>query len=36
MPLFLKYQINAAKKILQNVPVMPYEYMLLQYAKWAD
>ena len=36
MPLFLKYQINAAKKNLQNVPVMPYEYMLLQYAKWAD
>ncbi|MGD8564388.1 MAG: ABC transporter substrate-binding protein, partial [Desulfarculaceae bacterium] len=35
MPLFLKYQINAAKKNL-DVSVMPYEYMLLQYAKWTD
>ncbi len=33
IPLFLKYQINAAQKDL-DVAVMPYEYMLLQYAKW--
>ena len=35
MPLFLKYQINAARKNL-DISIMPYEYMLLQYAKWTD
>ncbi len=33
MPLFYKDQINAAHKDL-DVKVMPYEYVLLQYAKW--
>lgn len=33
MPLFYKFQINAAHKDLE-CKVMPYEYMLLQYAKW--
>jgi peptide/nickel transport system substrate-binding protein len=33
MPLFYKYQINGAHKDL-DVKVMPYEYVLLQYAKW--